>query len=127
MLKESNAIPTTETTVEWALLLCGDGFGRNRGGSFLRWNQRQLLDNLDSGPPQQLENDRPAQPGRVVLHANGLPLLAQLDTANPVHLPQIAERGHGRLGQVMLIAIEDFELRHALMIQRGVGETPYRW
>lgn len=90
-------------------------------GLGLRGEEGQFLDEIDSGAAENLVYGLLVEAGGVVLDANGADLGVKLDAADAVNFTSLAEREHGGFGRMMLVAVENFQQRHRLMIAAGDG------
>jgi hypothetical protein len=83
-------------------------FGHGGSRFFLGRNEGQLLDDGEAGLAEHLVDGRAGEAGGVVLDADGLPLLVDLDAADPVNLAEIAQGGHGGFGGMAFVTVEGF-------------------
>src|SRR6185312_1417557 len=89
------------------------------GGWFglgLRGDEGDFLDEIDSGAAKDLVDGLLVEAGGVVLDADGAGLRVKLDAADAVNFASLAEREHGGFRRVVLVAVENFQQRHVLMI-----------
>ena len=89
----------------------------------LRRDQRNALDDVETGAAQQFVHGWFGEAGSVVLDADSLCGFVKVDPANAVHLANVAEGHHRSFGGWRCVAVHHIKLRHAVDFSSGGGAS----
>src|SRR5580658_1078381 len=87
-----------------------------RLGCRLWRNERDALDDVETGAAEKAVHDGLGEPGCVVLETNGAGSLVEDKTADAVYLADAAEPHHHCFGWRDIVAVHYVQLRHSSIL-----------